>query len=92
MFDPATKTIQEWILPTAGVNPYDATPTDKGEAWTGGEYTDHAVRIIPETNEFINYLMPIQIDMRRTFFDNAKNAFWVGSNNSPHVLRVEPLD
>jgi streptogramin lyase len=92
MFDPASKTIKEWVLPIEGVNPYDATPTDKGEAWTGGEYTDHAVRIIPQTNETIAYLMPIQIDMRRVFFDNAKNTFWVGSNNSPYVLRVEPLD
>jgi len=91
-FDPQTQAIQQWILPIKDVNPYDATPTDSGEAWTGGEYTDLAVRFIPEAEEFVAYLMPIQIDMRRVFFDNARNTFWVGSNNTPHVLRVEPLD
>jgi streptogramin lyase len=91
-FDPATRTVNEWILPVEGINPYDATPTDKGEVWTGGEYTDYIARFNPETAELVNYLMPIQIDVRRVFFDNARNTFWVGSNNSPHVLKVEALD
>lgn len=91
-FDPEAQSMVQWELPIDDVNPYDATPTDNGEAWTGGEFTDLAVRFIPETDEFVGYLMPIKIDMRRVFFDNARNAFWVGSNNSPHVVRVEPLD
>ena len=92
MFDPATKTIKEWTVPFERLTPYDATPADNGEAWAGGEYTDRVVRFNPATNEFVYYLLPIQIDIRRVFFDNARNTFWVGSNNTPHVLRVEPLD
>jgi streptogramin lyase len=91
-FDPTGRTINEYILPIEGVNPYDATPADNGEVWTGGEYTDQIVRLNPQTAELVAYLMPIQIDVRRVFFDNARNTFWVGSNNSPHVLKVEPLD
>jgi len=91
-FDPESQSMVQWELPINDVNPYDATPTDNGEAWTGGEYTDLAVRFIRESDEFVGYLMPIKIDMRRTFFDNARNSFWVGSNNTPHVVRVEPLD
>ena len=93
MFDPRTSSFKEWILPTKRATPYDAVRNDKGEVWTGGEYTDRVTRFNPATGEFIDYLMPVQdTDVRRVFFDNARNQFWVGANHSAKLLRVEPLD
>ena len=84
---------KEWILPTKRATPYDAVRNDKGEVWTGGEYTDRITRFNPTTGEFVDYLMPVQdTDVRRVFFDNARNQFWVGANHSAKLERVEPLD
>jgi hypothetical protein len=36
--------------------------------------------------------MPLEVDIRRVFFDDAHNEFWIGANHSARLLRVEPLD
>jgi streptogramin lyase len=64
----------------------------KGEVWTGSEYTDRVTRFIPASGEFVDYLMPQEVNIRRVFFDDARNEFWIGANHSAELLRVEPLD
>jgi len=92
MFDPKTEAIKEWQLPTKRSNPYDVVRNNKGEVWTGGEYTDRITRFNPASGEFIDYLMPQEVNVRRVFFDDAQNAFWVGANHSAKLLKVEALD
>jgi hypothetical protein len=36
--------------------------------------------------------MPQEVNIRRVFFDDARNAFWIGANHSAKLLKVEPLD
>lgn len=92
MFDPRTEVIKEWKLPMANANPYDATPTKTGEVWAGSMFNDRVTRFNPKTAEFVDYLMPREVNIRRVFFDDARNEFWIGANNSPYLLKVEALD
>ena len=34
----------------------------------------------------------IRSNVRRVFFDDASNSFWIGANHKPTILKVEPLD
>jgi streptogramin lyase len=92
MFDPKTEKIMEWQLPIKHSNPYDVVRNAKGEVWTGSEYTDRVTRFNPTTGEFVDYLMPQEVNIRRVFFDDTQNAFWIGANHSAELLKVEPLD
>ena len=40
----------------------------------------------------VDYLMPQEVNIRRVFFDDARNEFWIGANHSAELLKVEPLD
>ena len=46
----------------------------------------------PGIREFVDYLMPQEVNIRRVFFDDARNEFWIGANHSAELLKVEPLD
>ena len=92
MFDPKTERITEWQLPLKHSSPYDVVRDAKGEVWTGSEYTDRVTRFIPASGEFVDYLMPQEVNIRRVFFDDARNEFWIGANHSAELLKVEPLD
>ena len=48
-------------------------------------------RLDPASGEFVDYLMPQEVNIRRVFFDDARNAFWIGANHSAELLKVEPL-
>src|SRR5262249_49214004 len=45
MFDPASESIQEWMLPTPWSAPYDVVSTRSGEVWTGSMVTDPGSRL-----------------------------------------------
>ena len=49
-------------------------------------------RFNPATGEFVDYLMPREVNIRRVFFDDARGEFWIGANHSAELLKVEPLD
>ena len=59
MFDPRTKKITEWTVPTEWTRPYDAQFDDRGYLWTAGMDADLAVRMNVETGEFVQYCCPI---------------------------------
>jgi streptogramin lyase len=92
-FDPETQVMKEWVLPTAWSQPYDAVKSERtGEVWTGGMSTDRVTRFNPKTGEFVNYLLPDSTNIRRVWFDDPTNTFWVGANHRPAILKLEPLD
>ena len=94
MFDTKAEKIQEWPLPTKHTHPYDVVTDRNGEAWTGGMTTDRIVRLDPRTGQAVEYPLPRDTNMRRSFVDNTTNppTFWVGSNHGASIVRVEPLD
>ena len=94
MFDTKTERFQEWAPPTPGAFPYDVTADKNGEAWSGGEYNNRILRLNPKTGHIIEYLLPRATNVRRVFVDNRTTpvTFWVGSNHSASIIKLEPLD
>jgi streptogramin lyase len=92
MFNPKTEAIKEWQLPIKFSDPYDVTRNKKGDVWAGSMFTDRVTRLNPASGEFIDYLMPQEVNIRRVFFDDARNEFWIAANHSAELLKVEPLD
>lgn len=92
MFDPKTKAFKEWKMSTPFALPYDVIVAKNGEVWTGGMHSDRVSRLNPATGEIVDYLLPRPTNIRRVFFDDAKNALWIGSNHGGSIVKVEVLD
>jgi streptogramin lyase len=93
MFDPQTKKITEWKMPTAWTRPYDAQFDDKGYVWTAGMDADLAVRLNVATGEFTEYLLPHRTNTRQINVQKsgAFSSMWVGDQHGNTITRVEPL-
>ena len=93
MFDTGTERFQEWTVPTAWTNPYDAVLDKDGNAWTGGMSNDQVVRVNTKTGEVTEYLLPRMTNIRRVNVDNSTNppTFWVGNNLGATIIKLEPL-
>jgi streptogramin lyase len=65
-----------------------------GEAWSGSMSTDRVLRLDTKTDQFVEYLLPRETNIRRVFVDNRTSpvTFWVGSNHGASIVKVEPLD
>jgi streptogramin lyase len=94
MFDPATRTIKEWRVPTPWSQPYDVILDKNGEAWAGSMLNDRVTRLNHNTGQFVEYLLPRESNIRRVFVDNSTSpvTFWTGSNHGGSIIKVEPLD
>ena len=94
MFDPKTKQIQEWLMPTPSTDPYDVMMDKNGDVWTAGMITDRVVRLNPKTGKTVEYVLPRPTQIRRVFVDNSATqvAFWAGSNLGASIVKVEPLE
>jgi streptogramin lyase len=93
MFDPQTKKITEWTVPTAWTRPYDAQFDDRGYLWTAGMDADLAVRMNVATGEFIEYLLPQRTNVRQINVQQSGpfSSMWVGDQHGNTITRVEPL-
>jgi virginiamycin B lyase len=94
VFDPKTKTIKEWVLPTAWSNPYDAVVDKNGEVWTASMMNDRVTRVNTKTGEMREYLLPNSTNIRRVFVDNSTTpvSFWVGSNHGGSIVKLQPFE
>jgi sugar lactone lactonase YvrE len=94
MYDPKTKAIREWVVPTAWSNPYDVVVDKNGDAWTGSMMTDRVTRINTKTGEMTEYLLPNSTNIRRVWVDNSTTpvSFWVGSNHGASIVKLQPLE
>jgi streptogramin lyase len=95
MFDPRTEKFKEWHPPTPYTKPYDAAVDRNGDLWTGSMFTDRVVRLIPESGEFIDYLLPKKgVNIRRVFVDDSTTpvTLWIGSNHGASIISVQALD
>lgn len=93
MFDPQTKKITEWKVPTEWTRPYDAQFDDKGYVWTSGMDADLAVRLNVATGEFTEYLLPHRTNVRQIQVQKsgALSSLWLGDQHGNTIVRVEPL-
>jgi streptogramin lyase len=93
MFDPQTKKITEWKVPTEWTRPYDAQFDEKGYLWTAGMDADLAVRMNVATGEFVEYLLPHRTNVRQINVQKsgAFSSMWVGDQHANTITRVEPL-
>ena len=92
MFDPKTKKITEWTMPTPWTRPYDAQFDEKGYLWTAGMDNDLAVRLNVATGEFTEYLLPGRTNARHVEVQKGENpSFWVGDQHGNTLIRIEPL-
>ena len=94
MFDTKTDTFKEWNVAPRFSAPYDAQVDKAGWVWTGNMTDDRVTRINSKTGETIQYLMPIESNLRRVSVDNSDvhPALWVGSNHQATVMKIEPLE
>jgi streptogramin lyase len=94
MFDTRSERFEEWLAPTPWSAPYDVVLDKTGRAWTGSMATDRVLRLDPQTGQFTDYLLPGSTNIRRVFVDNSTPTptFWVGSNHSASIVKLEPLD
>jgi streptogramin lyase len=94
MFDPSTKQIKEWVVPTPWAQPYDVVLDKNGEAWTGSMMSDRVSRLDPKNGTWVEYQLPKVTNIRRVFVDNSTTpvTFWAGSNHGASIIRLEPLD
>jgi streptogramin lyase len=93
-FDTNTEKFTEWKMPIPYTAPYYVTVDKNGEMWSGGMTTDRVERTDPKTGETVDYLVPGDTNIRRTFVDNSTTpvTFWTGANHSARIVKVEPLD
>lgn len=95
MFDPQTRKITEWPVPSKWGEPYGLDYSDKyNEAWTGAGQTDKVSRLEVKSDEITEYLLPHSTNIRRVFIDNRGKlpVLWVGNNHAAQIIKVEPLD
>jgi virginiamycin B lyase len=94
MFDTRTQKFQEWPVPTAWTNVYDAISDKAGFAWAGGMNNDRIVRVNTKTGETTEYLLPRWTNVRRVNVDNSTStpAFWIGNNLGATLIKVEPIE
>jgi streptogramin lyase len=93
MFDPATKKITDWQVPTPWTRPYDAQYDDKQYVWAAGMDADLAVRLNTKTNEFVEYLLPHSTNVRHVEVrnDTPLSTFWLGNQHGNTITKIEPL-
>lgn len=93
MFDPATKKITEWKMPTEWTRPYDAQFDDRSYVWTAGMDSDLAVRLNVQTGEFTEYLLPGRTNVRHIEVQKsgALSSMWLGDQHGNTITRIEPL-
>jgi streptogramin lyase len=93
LFDTRSENFSEYKLPDYTF-PYRANFDKNGELWASTMHTDRVVRLDPKTGTTVQYLMPVDTNMRTVFVDNSTTpvTFWVGSNHDHRLVQVEPLD
>ncbi len=94
MFDTKTEKIEEIPLAIQYASPYFARPDANGEVWVSNFATDRLFRYNPKTKELTAYLMPEYYDSRKVgvHTENGRTTVWLGSKNTAHLIRIEPLD
>ena len=93
-FDTKTTKYTEHKLPTEWTAPYRAANDKNGDIWVSNMTSDRVVRFHPSTGKSTEYLMPTETNMRSAYVDNTgpKPVFWVGSNHTAALVKVEPLE
>jgi virginiamycin B lyase len=93
MFDPKTRTITEWKVPTQWTRPYDAQFDDKTYVWTAGMDNDMAVRLNSQTGEFTEYLLPHETNVRHVEVQKSGtlSSLWLGDQHGATIIHIEPL-
>src|SRR5438034_1274326 len=93
MFDPKTKKITEWNVPTPWTRPYDAQFDDKAYLWGAGMDNELAVRLNFQTGEFTEYLLPHETNVRHVEVEKTGplSKLWLGDQHGNTLIRVEPL-
>jgi streptogramin lyase len=70
-------------------------PTKGGaEVWTGSMMSDQISRLDTKTDQFTEYLLPHETNIRRVFVQETgpRPVVWAGSNHGAAIVKVEPLD
>ena len=94
MFDTKSGEFMEWDVPQKFSSPYDAQVDKSGNVWTGNMMDDRITRLDPRTGAVVQYLMPIETNLRRIAVDNyeTRPGLWVGAQHQAVVMKVEPLE
>ena len=94
LFDSQKDAFKEWDAPTPHTYPYDVFLDRNGELWSAGMASDRVLRLDPATGQSIEYLLPLQTNIRRIFIDDSARpvTFWAGSNHGASIVELTPLD
>ena len=94
MFDTKSGEFMEWAVPQKYSSPYDAQADKTGQVWTGNMMDHRITRLNPQNGQLVQYLMPIETNLRRISVDNygSKPTLWVGAQHQATVMHIEPLE
>jgi streptogramin lyase len=94
VFDTRAETFQEFPVGIKYLAPYFAQPDRNGDVWVSNNTSDRLIRFNARTKEMTLYLMPEYYDSRKVAVDysTGRLVIWLGSENTAHLIRVEPLD
>jgi virginiamycin B lyase len=92
--DAKARQIREYWPPTPYVTFYEAMPDAKGEVWAGELHGGRMVRFNPQTERWIEYVLPEPYSHdRRTWIDNSTNPVTVWYvDTDGYLVRIQPLE
>jgi streptogramin lyase len=86
MFDPSTKTFQQWTVPTANAGPWGVAIDGKGKIWFTEHYANKIGRFDPVTQTFMEVSTPASNSQPYGIVVDTSNNVWFTENNSSVAL------
>ena len=86
--------MQEWLVPTPYSAPYDAIKDRNNYVWTGSMTTDKIARLNLQNNQFVEYLLPSSINIKRVLIKQStpQPVLSVGNNHGVSIAKLETLN
>jgi streptogramin lyase len=86
MFNPGTKTFQQWAVPTASAGPWDVAVDHTGMIWFTEHYGNQLGRFDPVAQTFKEVATPASTSQPYGIVVDASNNIWFTENNSSVAL------
>jgi streptogramin lyase len=87
MYDPASKSFQQWAMPTAASGPWDLVFDHNGKLWITEHFVNKIAEFDPTTDTFVaEYATPATNSQPYGITVDASNTIWFTENNSAVAL------
>jgi len=89
-FDPETKDIKAWPLPTPDTNPYGLILASDDTLWSAGISADKIIAFDTDTETFTEYETPTQPSAPRRLTEGQDGNIWWAEYVGGHIGMVDP--